>query len=281
MLSAIFENERGETFGFGTKHQNAFSADVGGGASSKLGKSQSFSSVGEVVDSQTVNGRTIKMKGVLFGNDISTRKKQMQKIITPLSRGRLVINDEFYASVYVIDAPSFSTEHNDGRYTMRLYSSRPFFLSVEEQEFSLASVEALFSFPVTFSDETPHVFGVTTGAGNVNARNDGATAVPYRFVGIVQDPVNKVRVSNLTTGEFLEIVGEMTPGDRIEVFRGDDGILRATKTNEERTEDILSWISEESTFFELGVGDNIISAGGETSVSSFFYFSPAVWGVVE
>ena len=60
--------------------------------------------------------------------------------------------------------------------------------------------------------------------------------------------------------DFLKINGELEPGDRVAVYRGQDDELRAELTRAGVTTDILSRIDEESTLFSLPAGQTTVAA---------------------
>ena len=280
MLNAIFESNNGKTFNFGIQYKNAFNMDVGQGMNTAIGTSQSFSAVGETVESRTISGRTISVTGVLYG-DVPSSKRIMRSILHPLASGKLTINGTHSANVYVLNAPSFSTARDDGRYTMQFFAPFPYFFESEEKAFSLGSWKAHFSFPVTYSSTEPHSFGIKSGLANVNVYNSGEVEVPYRLLVQANGNVSSINLLNITNGKFLRLDGELDTGDTLEVYRDENGILRAIKTVDGEKLDVLSWISEDSNFYELSIGDNLVSMGGESAISVFFYFAPAVWGVYE
>ena len=68
MYSAIFESDNGQKYVFGADGETVFDIDLGNGVSVNVGTSQGFSQVGETVESMTVGGRAITVRGTVFGN---------------------------------------------------------------------------------------------------------------------------------------------------------------------------------------------------------------------
>ena len=88
MYSAIFEADNGQKYIFGKDGETVFDMDLGNGVTVDVGTSQGFSQVGETVESMTVGGRTITVRGTIFGN-VQSRKKMMRKVFAPFTWGKL------------------------------------------------------------------------------------------------------------------------------------------------------------------------------------------------
>ena len=76
MYNARFEADNGKVFRFG--ENNVFDINVGDGISVNLNTSQGFANVGEVLEGQSVKGRTLNITGVLYG-DIPKEKKNIKR----------------------------------------------------------------------------------------------------------------------------------------------------------------------------------------------------------
>ena len=131
MYNVIFESENGQKYVFGADGETVFDMDLGNGVSVDIGTSQGFSQVGETVESMTVGGRQISVRGDIFGN-IQSRKKIMRKVFAPFVWGKLIFEGKHYIRVCVKDTPTFSPVKDDGRFTMLLYAPFPFFYSVDD-----------------------------------------------------------------------------------------------------------------------------------------------------
>lgn len=281
MYSATFVSDRGDKYLFGVAGNTVFDMDIGDGVSVNIGTSQGFSQVGETVESQTVQGRTITVKGVVYGN-IPERKQSMRKALAPFSAGRLTINDKYYTRVHVKSAPSFSPVNDNGKFTLQLFAPFPFFYSVEGKSVSIGGVTPLFSFPVNYAE--PHQFGEKASERYTNVYNSGDVKVPYDLYLQSTGISSNINIVNLNTFAFLKINGVLSAGDTIHIYRDEANVLRAELQAEETPQDIISWIDEESTLFEINVGDNLILATddeGGTSLIARFTFNPAVVAVYE
>lgn len=281
MYTATFENDNGKKYLFGTKNGTAFDLDLGDGLSVNIGTSQGFGQRGESVQTQSVSGRTIRIRGVVFGN-IAERKKALRAAFAPFSKGRLTFQDEYYIRVYVKSAPIFGMRADDGRFSMQLFAPFPFFRKVKAKRVSLGVTIPAFSFPVNYT--VGHKFGERSAVRYVNVYNDGdvssALAVEIRVLQATQNIV----ITNLQTFDRLKINGAFGEGDIVRLYRNEDDIFKAELISDGVTTDIISRIDEESTLFEIDVGDNLLQVsdnnGGEWLEASIT-FNTAVATVYE
>lgn len=281
MYNAVFEADNGEKYVFGVNGNTVFDMDFGNGVSVNIGTSQGFSQVGETVETKSVGGRVINVKGAVFGNIAETRKR-MRRVFSPFTSGKLVFENQYYTRVHVKNAPSFSPVKNDGRFTMQLFAPFPYFYSVNEKTENIGTIKPMFSFPVNYA--VPHIFGTKGDSKYTNIFNDGDVTVPFSVWIYTSGESSNITISNLSTFETLKFNGTLYAGESVELYRDKDGIIRAFKLSGGEKEDILSWIDEESTLFQLYAGDNLISAvddSGGNSLTVKFSFNTAVSALYE
>ena len=282
MYSARFESDNGLVFVFGKNGGNVFDMDLGSGVSVDIGTSQGFSQVGETVETLAVNSRPIAVTGVL-GRDIDNQKRNMRKIFAPFVAGKLIFEDGHYTRVYVQDPPSFSPVKQDGRFTMQLLAPFPYFYGPDKKNVQIGNVIPMFSFPVNYAE--PHSFGKLSEGRFSTIYNDSDVKVPYGFQIRVNGTSTNPTVTNLLTFEFLRINGSFGAGYIIDVYRDENNVLRANLTDSDgNVTDILSMIDDESTFYELSVGDNLVSINddeGGVGMSATVSFKPVVVALYE
>lgn len=281
MYEVIFENDNGKKFIFGPAGSNWFGMNIGDGMEVTLGKSQGFSQVGETVETQSVAGRPIDVTGQFYGNIVS-HKNALRSVCAPLSSGRLVFQKTHYIRVYVKAAPTFSAVKNNGLFTMQFYAPYPYFRSFEEKVFRLGGVTKQFRFPVNYSQ--PHRFGTRSANRYTNVINSGDVSVPFRLelhsTGVSTNPA----VTNLTTFAYLKLNGQLNAGDVAVIYRDDNSVLRAELVSGGVTTDIIAWVDDESSLFELASGDNLIQANDDENGAGLYAsisFSPAVVALYE
>lgn len=264
MYNVVFVADNGLKYAFGENGNTVFDMDLGSGVSVDLGTTQGFSQIGETVLNQSVSGRPIKVNGVVFGN-VKERKETMRKVFAPFMAGNLIFEKKYYTRVYVKTAPSFSSVKNDGRFSMQLFAPYPFFQSVEETNVVFGEIAGLFRFPVNYANS--HRFGTTTTIKRKTIYNDGDVSTPFKLEVFAIGGNSDVTISNLNTFKFLKINGDLNAGDSISVYRDKNNVLRAELTTNGQTFDAIERIDENSSLFELDVGDNLIginsNEGGE------------------
>lgn len=275
VFEAVFENDNGKVFTFGPKGSNYFGMNIGEAVEITLGTSQGFSQIGETVETMSAGGRAIDVTGKLFGN-IVERKNALRNVCTPFATGRLVFNGTHYIRVYVKSPPSFSPVKNNGLFKMQFYAPFPYFSTFGESHNLIGGIIPDFRLPVNYSK--PHRFGTRSSDRYTNIVNSGDIRVPFKLVmrseGICTNPT----VSNLQNFAFLRINGTLNSGEYITVYRDNSNVLRAELTQGNVVTDVIDWLDDESSLFELEPGDNLISAtdeqGGVSLVISFS-FNPA------
>lgn len=276
MYEVVFENDNGKLFTFGPNGNNWFGMDIGNGMEVTLGKSQGFAQIGETVETQSIGGRPINVTGKFYG-DIVKGKNSLRNVCTPLASGRLIFQGTHYIRVYIKAAPSFSAVKNNGLFKLQFYAPRPFFSAFQESYFAIGGTGGGFRFPVNYGK--PHHFGKRSAEKYVNVINAGDVRIPYRLVlrseGISTNPI----LTNIQTFSFIKINGTINIGQYITVYRDENNVLRAELTDGNTVTDVITWIDDESSLFELEPGDNLISAndeeGGAALVASLT-FQPAV-----
>lgn len=276
MYEVIFENDNGKKFVFGQNGGNWFGIDIGDGLSVDIGLSQGFADIGTTVETKSIAGRYISVTGKLFG-DIPEGKDRLRNACAPLASGRLVFNGQHFARVHIKDAPSFSAVKNNGLFRMRFYLPFPFYYLINESHYSIGGLQGGFRFPVNYSK--PHHFGITETDRYKNVRNTGDVKVSYKLTiqsrGVCVNPT----LTNIQTFAFIKLNGTIETGESVTVYRDDYNVLRAELSDGNTVTDIISWIDDASTLFDLEPGDNLIAASAESggsvmSVSMSFY--PAV-----
>lgn len=281
MYNIKFVKDNGDVFLLGKDNNIVFDVDGLSGINIDLGKSQGFSQVGESVDTQSVGGKTLKIKGVIF-KDLANIKKAMIKAFSPFSRGRLVFDDKYYLYVYVKESPTVAPTKKGGEFMLAVFAPFPFFKEIAESTFYIGTITPSFSFPVNY--ETPHVFGSKSEARYINVVNDGDLKTAYRIDLTTEATSTNITLTNLNTFEFLKLNGTLNVGEKISVYRDENNLLKAELINGSETTDILSWIDEESTLYELNVGDNLILASdddGGANLTAQLTFNSVIGGVYE
>lgn len=276
MYNARYETN-GETFLFGKDGLNVVDIDIGNGVPVNLGTSQGFAQIGETVDTQSVKGRTITVKGVIY-DDVVSQKVIMRKIFVPFSGGKLTFKGNYSIDVIVQNPPTFSPVKNDGRFTMQLFAPFPYLSRGTQYSDVVGGITPGFSFPVNYAE--PHTFGMKSEGPFIDIINDGESVIPFGLEVEIVGRSSNITVTNLITFDFLKINGSFENGERLHVWRNSNNVLTAELTTVDGdVVDIISRIDEDSTLFELAIGENKLSInddeGGGGMIAKISY-SPVV-----
>lgn len=275
MFEAVFENDNGKVFTFGPNGGNYFGMNIGESVEITLGASQGFSQIGETVETLSVGGKPIDVTGKLFG-DIVERKNALRNVCAPFATGRLVFNKTHYIRVYVKAPPSFSAVKNNGLFKMQFYAPFPYFSTAGESHNLIGGIIPAFRLPVNYN--MPHRFGTRSADRYTNIVNSGDIRVPFRLVLRSEGTSTNPTVTNMTSFDFLKINGTLSAGEYITVYRDNSNVLRVELTQGNVVTDVIDWLDDESSLFELESGDNLISASddqGGVSLVVSFSFNPA------
>ena len=280
-FETVFIADNGKKFVFGRNGSNYYGMSIGNGMAVNLGIAQGFGQVGETVQAQSVGGRTIDVSGELYG-DIPARKNSLRSACAPLTAGKLWFQGKYYIRVYVKSAPSFSAVRDNGLFRLQFYAPFPYYIGKDEKVYSIGEVRAEFSFPV--NDGATHRFGTKSMARYINVINDGDVSMPLNISIAATSACTNVTITNLETLEFLKISGTINAGERVSIYRDHNNAVRAELISGESITDIISRIDDDSTLFELAVGDNLLAAvceEGGNGLSVRFSFSKAVVSIYE
>ena len=159
---------------------------------------------------------------------------------------------------------------------MQFYAPFPYFSTFGESHNLIGGIEANFRLPVNYSE--PHRFGTRSSDRYTNIINSGDIRVPFKLILRSEGVSTNPTVTNLTTFAFLRVNGTLNSGEYITVYRDNSNVLRAELTQGNVVTDVIDWLDDDSSLFELESGDNLINAsddqGGVGLVVSFS-FNPA------
>lgn len=281
MYNLKFIKDNGDIFLLGTDNNIVCDVDGLSGIDVNFGKSQGFSQVGESIDTQSVGGKLLKVKGVIYKNLAST-KNALIKAFPAFTSGRLVFQDKYYIYVFVKESPTVAPTKKGGAFMLALYAPFPFWKEIAESTFYIGTITRMFSFPVDY--EIPHTFGTKSAARYINIVNNGDLKTAYRLDLTTEATSTNITLTNLETFEFIKFNGTLNAGERISIYRDNNNQLKAVHYDGSVETDIISWIDEESTLYEMNIGDNLILAsdddGGE-NLTAQLTFNTVLGGVYE
>lgn len=128
-----------------------------------------------------------------------------------------------------------------------------------EADFTVASGTAVYPFAY------PIIYGASTSSVSVDANNIGDVAV-YPVSINIHGPVNSPKITNTTTGEYLEVTVNLATASNELVIAYDKDSL----TVELDGVSVLNQVTAASTWFKIPPGSNIFSLTG-SSISDDAY----------
>ncbi len=242
---------------------------------------QSNREIGEVLQRQNVSPKTITIKGSINGKSDALRE-QMNHVLAPLAKGRLIYNDEYEMEVYVKSSPDIDRQPYGAKFSFSLYAPFPYWRDAVRKNKVLVGYEPQFMFPWNISDPNPFYFSKTAQVGYVTVTNEGEAKADWTISFYAVSTVKNPYAQSLDTGEKVRVLKTLSAGETLTVStEGEE--LTVTLTASDGTEtDGFQYLDIESIPFRLALGDNHIKAdadeGGE-GLRASISFRPAYAGV--
>ena len=260
MYSARFINDNGSSFEFSFQNSVIFDIDPLSELDVDLGTAQSYDQIGESVESQAVMGVTREIRGVLLGS-ANDKKHALLRAFAPRTHGQLIFNGRYIAECYIKKAPAISAREKDAGFSLMLFCPYPYWLHVDEVSESLNAFTPAFSFPVEYDE---HVFGTRFNGGFIPVQNNGNAPAYFKIEFVATAAVTDYGILNVTTGEYIQLNDEISVDETVTVYR-QDGRIYAEKTAAGTTESVLNSLDENSGFYTLAVGENILKLYADTN----------------
>lgn len=266
MEKLIFKNSRGQSITLGNTGPFLLEKIDGTGSpkttilTSKAPGQDGRSHHGTILDE-----RILPVQGAIFGNsteDMYRKKKELCAVLNPKTSGKLTyINDiGSYEVDYTVEDISFKDRLAELQgFLAQLYCPNPFWLENYEESEEIATwiggIKFMLRLPVRFS---------TRGPKQKLIINNGDVETPITIV--FKGPATNPKVTNLSTGEFIQVKRTLENSDSL-IISTDFGHKRVeiedgagNKTN------VFNWITLDSTFFNLQMGDNIIQYSSDNDI---------------
>lgn len=280
MYKAKFISETGELFDLSVNNYIVFDIEGLSGVNVEQTFSQSAVRIGESISAESIGSITLTVTGTIYKNR-SVVKREMLKVFSPPKKGKLIFNDLFFIDVAVKKSPTVSPIEKNGKFSFQLVAPYPFFKKIDENVVYIGKIEKKFKYPTTL---TSHTFATKALNAFVNVVNLGDKAADFKVVFSTSSVSENPYIANLKTFEILKINRTLNSNEQIEVFKDENGILKANLIVDNVTTDIFADIDENSNLFELYCGENLILASDDNegkTLTAFITFNEIVAGVVE
>ena len=237
--------------------------------------------IGEKLEYERVNPKTINIRGTLLGL-CDAMREQMVHVIAPLSEGKLIFNDTYELTVRVKASPDIERYAANAKFNFTLYAPYPYWHKKEKSLTTLVGLKSLFSFPWNISDPNPFAFSEYVEVGYVTVKNEGEAPAYWTVTFLALDEVVKPRIYNMETGEYVKILKTMETGEQITISTEGDELTVTCTAADGTVSDGFQYLDVESIPFTLAVGENFIKTDAEENTAALrasISFHPAEVGV--
>lgn len=246
MYNARYESSNGHSVDLGFNANCVFDIRGIGGVGVTFGRAQNYADVGESVTSQSVAGSTLTINGVIFGDNISGKKKEIRQAFAPLTRGTLKVDNKYFIDVFVKQTPTLSPVKDDGRFSVQLFAPFPFFRKISTSAYRSYSLDDISAIIDNYQNagDIPVPMKIT-----ITVSNNG------EYLGFVHDII----ISLIGTNKALKFSSEgvLSADHQLEIYRDTDGTLKAIQTLEDGTQiDFLKYIDSNSDLLDAPLGSN-------------------------
>lgn len=237
--------------------------------------------IGEVLQHQNVSPKTITIKGAISGKSDGLRE-QLNHVLAPLAKGRLIYNDAYELEVYVKSSPDIDRQPYGAKFSFSLYAPFPYWRDAERKNKVLVGYEPQFQFPWNISDPNPFYLSKLAQVGYVTVANEGEAPVGWTISFLALSAVKNPFVQSIDTGETVKVLKTMTENETLTIStEGEE--LTVTLTAADGTEmDGFEYLDIDSVPFRLSLGENHIKTDAEeggTGLRASISFRPAYAGV--
>lgn len=237
--------------------------------------------IGETLQHQSVSPKTLTIRGTLLG-DCAAARDQMNHVLAPLAKGRLIYNNTSSMEVYVKTSPDIERYSANARFSVSFYAPFPYWVEKDKVNQVLVGYEPQFMFPWNISDPNPFYLSKLAQVGYVTVVNEGEAPVGWTISFLALSAVKNPYVQCVDTGEKVRVLKTMAENETLTIStEGEE--LTVTLTAADGTEtDGFEFLDIDSVPFRLSLGENHIKTDAEeggTGLRASISFRPAYAGV--
>lgn len=237
--------------------------------------------IGETLQHQSVSPKTLTIRGTLLGGCAAARD-QMNHVLAPLAKGRLIYNNTSSMEVYVKTSPDIERYSANARFSVSFYAPFPYWVEKGKVNQVLVGYEPQFQFPWNISDPNPFYLSKLAQVGYVTVTNEGEAPVGWTISFLALSAVKKPYVQSIDTGEKVCVLKTMAENEMLTIStEGEE--LTVTLTAADGTEtDGFEYLDIDSIPFLLALGENHIKTDAEeggAGLRASISFRPAYAGV--
>ena len=236
-----------------------------------LGMNENVLFDGSILSNRRLTHRNIVLEAEFKGNEKLEERKRVIKFFNLHHNAFFYIkygNDE-YKIPYVVE--EFKAPIPNVNYPFRFYVSLicpdPFFSDVQNSDIAIVEWKKALSFPLKISMKRGFVFGRKKDMTETNVYNKGDVAtgfiITFSSTGEVVDP----HIINVSTREKIEVKKTMMQGEMF-IVNTNPGQKGVEMINSKDGNNGYRFLSNDSEFFQLAIGDNIIKFGAKQGINN-------------
>lgn len=237
--------------------------------------------IGETLQHQSVSPKTLTIRGTLLG-DCAAARDQMNHVLAPLAKGRLIYNNTSSMEVYVKTSPDIERYSANARFSVSFYAPFPYWVEKDKFNQVLVGYEPQFMFPWNISDPNPFYMSKLAQVGYVTVNNEGEAPVGWTVNFLALLEAKNPYVKNIVTGEMVRVMRTMAAGEQVTISNEGEELSVTLAATDGTESDGFQYLDIASVPFRLQPGPNHIKTdadqGGDTLRASIS-FRPAYAGV--
>lgn len=278
----VYENDIGSvTFNAGSPGAYIEKVTSYGAQNVEFQTTKSNREIGEVLQHQNVSPKTITLKGSINGKSDGLRE-QLNHVIAPLAKGRLIYNDEYEMEVYVKASPDIDRQPYGAKFSFSLYAPFPYWREKEQKNQMLVGYTPEFMFPWNLSDPSPFYFSRAAQVGYVTVANEGEAPADWTVTFTALSTVKNPYAQDIDTGEKVRVLKTLSAGESVTISTEGEELAVTLTAADGTMADGFEYLDIDSVPFRLSLGENHIKTdaeeGGE-GLRASISFRPAYAGV--
>ena len=259
-----------------------------------IGVSTNISTMSGAFDGVNITGFNIKEKTIaITGAIVSNTKREMQqeraKFISFLNPNKgsfdFVYENDAHKKKLVGNVQRIDFKESVSRlqkFQIQVLAPFPFWQEEIERKKEVALWAKDAYFPLVATKEKPIVFGHRVSNLICNVFNPGDVETGMRIQLKALATVVNPSVLNIYTHDFIKIMQTLEKGDVLEITTYANNKRVVINKADGTTKNVFNWITLDSEFLQLAVGDNLFRYDAESGLDNLemtIYYNPATMGV--
>lgn len=205
---------------------------------------------GSRVDNIKATSRTIVIEGEYKGNGMEEERKRLLSFFNIHNEGKMILalgnnKKTINYNVQSFKAPIINL-YTPMKFLLVLYCPNPYWEDISINDIEMVSWVGGLTFPLVL----PTQFAMA-GEKIINIINNGDVETPIALE--ISGKATNPRIENTLTGEYIKVISTLQVEDKMIITTG-----FGNKRVEQNGVNVFNYIDLESTFFSLGIGDNIL-----------------------